>query len=132
MCTNLWDPSRYKAIRVFRTYLFIENYSSMTWHFDGKQARAVPLHLFCTPTIILLSKLSNLNSTNSKVHHDTDNAFRLATSADKIIDSMSSQTEVEVNQIDGGPEVQMGEELRIKISEAHWVRTPVRDPLNRT
>ena len=99
----------------------------------GKQAKAVPLHLFSTATIILVSKLSNLNSTNSKVRHDPiDNAFRLATSADKIINSMSSQTEVEVNQIDGGPEVQMGEELRINIPEAYWVRTPVRDPLDRT
>ena len=92
----------------------------------------MPLHLFSTATIIV-SKLSNLNSTNSKVRHDSiDNAFRSATSADKFIDSMSSQTEVEVNQIDGGPEVQMGEELRIKIPEAYWVRTPVRDPLNHT
>lgn len=46
-------------------------------------------------------------------------------SADKLVNSMSSQSEGEVKQIDGESEVQRGEESEIANLEAHWVRPPV-------
>jgi hypothetical protein len=48
------------------------------------------------------------------------------------MDSMSSQAEVEVKQIDGESEVQRGEESKIEIPADHAVRTAVRDSLDPT
>jgi hypothetical protein len=95
----------------------------------------MPSHilLFSTTTIVVISKPFNLNSTISKVRHaPTDNAFQIVMNADKILNSMSSQSEVEVKQIDGESEVQRGEESELVILTAHLVRTPVQDPLDPT
>ena len=94
----------------------------------GKLTKVAPSHphLFSSTTIVVTSKLSTLNSTNSKVHHiPIDNAFRSAMTTDKINNSMSSQAEVEVKQIDGESKAQRGKESKIVISADHAVRPPV-------